>query len=188
MKAFDFDNTLYRGESSMDFALFMIRNNKKILLYLPIIFGNAIKYKLCLVDRRKLEDTINKYLKIIVRSRKEIEDLVKEFWKKHSDRLDTRMLSLISPEDVIISAGPRFLLEGVRDRLGTSDIICSEVDLDRKEIEYFNFKDNKVRKFRELYGNEPIECFYTDSYNDQAVMDISERVFLVKKGRIREIK
>lgn len=34
MKEFDFDNTLYRGESSLDFSLYMIRTNKKILPYL----------------------------------------------------------------------------------------------------------------------------------------------------------
>ena len=54
MKAFDFDNTLYRGESSLDFSLYMIRTHKKILLYLPVIMVNTISYKLCLVDREKL--------------------------------------------------------------------------------------------------------------------------------------
>ena len=61
-------------------------------------------------------------------------------------------------------------------------------DLDKKEITHFNFKDNKVKKFRELYGDAKIDSFYTDSYNDRAVMDISEKVFLVKNGKIRRIK
>ena len=69
MKVFDFDNTLYRGESSLDFSLFMIRANKRILLYLPVIASNTIRYKLCLVDRQELGDSINKYMKIIVRSK-----------------------------------------------------------------------------------------------------------------------
>ena len=188
MKAFDFDNTLYCGESSLDFSLFMIKSHKKILLYLPIILGNAVKYKLCLVDRRKLEDTINKYLKIIIRDRQEIEGLVTHFWKKHSSRLDPKMLRLITPEDVIITAGPDFLLNGIRSLLNTQNIISSKVDLDKKEIIHFNFKDYKVKRFRKLYGNTRIECFYTDSYNDRALMEISDRVCLVKKGRILEIK
>ena len=37
MIVFDFDNTLYRGESSVDFALFMIRYNPRIILWLPKI-------------------------------------------------------------------------------------------------------------------------------------------------------
>lgn len=145
MKVFDFDNTLYRGESSLDFSLYMIRTNKKILLYLPVILTNTVKYKLCLVDREE-------------------------------------------PDDLIITAGPSFLLDGIRDRLGTQNIIASEVDLDKREITHFNFKDNKVKKFRELYGDAKIDSFYTDSYNDRAVMDISEKVFLVKNGKIRRIK
>ena len=188
MKAFDFDNTLYRGESSLDFSLYMIRTNRKILLYLPVILTNTVKYKLCLVDRDKLGETISKYMKIIIRSKSEILRLVEEFWKTHADRLDAGMLRRVGPDDLIITAGPGFLLEGIRDRLGTQNIISSEVDLDKKEITHFNFKDNKVRRFRELYADAKIDSFYTDSYNDRAVMDISEKVFLVKKGKIKRIK
>ena len=188
MKAFDFDNTLYRGESSLDFSLYMIRTNKKILLYLPVILTNTIKYKLCLVDREELGDTINKYMKILIRDKRELLSLVGKFWKMHADRLNADMLRRVGPDDLIITAGPSFLLDGIRDRLGTQNIIASEVDLDKKEITHFNLKENKVRRFRELYGDVRIKSFYTDSYNDQAVMDISDMVFLVKKGKIKRIK
>lgn len=188
MKAFDFDNTIYCGESSLDFSLYMIRTHKKILLYLPVIMANAIRYKLCLVDKEKLGAEINKYMKLIIRDKREIRHLVKTFWQTHADRLDTDMLRRIGPDDLIITAGPDFLLDGIKDRLGTQNIISSVVDLDRIEILHFNFKDNKVSRFRELYGNTRIDAFYTDSYNDQALMEISDKVFLVKKGRIKRIQ
>ena len=188
MKAFDFDNTIYRGESSLDFSLYMIRTHKKILLYLPVIMANAIRYKLCLVDKEKLGAEINKYMKLIIRDKREIRRLVKTFWQTHADRLDTDMLRRIGPDDLIITAGPDFLLDGIRDRLGTQNIISSEVDLDRIEILHLNFKDNKVSRLRELYGNTRIDAFYTDSYNDRALMEISDKVFLVKKGKIKRIQ
>ncbi len=188
MKAFDFDNTLYRGESSLDFSLYMIRTHKKILLYLPVIMANTIRYKLCLVDKEKLGAEINKYMKLIIRDKREIIHLVKTFWQTHADRLDTDMLRRVGTDDLIITAGPDFLLDGIRDRLGTQNIISSVVDLDRIEILHFNFKDNKVSRFRELYGNTGIDAFYTDSYNDRALMEISDKVFLVKKGRIKRIQ
>ena len=188
MKVFDFDNTLYRGESSLDFSLYMIRRNRKILLYLPVILSNAVRYKLCLVGKEELERTINDYMKILIRSREEILSLVDGFWASHAQRLDRRMLALIGPEDVIVTAGPSFLLNGIRDRLGTEHILSSEVDLDRREILHFNFKDNKVTKFREIYGRQKIDCFYTDSYNDKAMMDISKRVYIVKNGKVRRVK
>lgn len=188
MKVFDFDNTLYRGESSLDFSLYMIRTHKKILLYLPVIMANTISYKLCLVDKDKLGAEISKYMKLIIRDKHEIRRLVKTFWQTHADRLDTDMLRRVKPNDLIITAGPDFLLDGIRDRLGTQNIISSEVDLDRIEILHFNFKDNKVSRFRELYGDAKIDAFYTDSYNDRALMEISEKVFLVKKGKIKRIQ
>ena len=188
MKVFDFDNTLYRGESSLDFSLYMIRTHKKILLYLPVIMANTISYKLCLVDKDKLGAEISKYMKLIIRDKHEIRRLVRTFWQTHANRLDADMLKRIGPNDLIITAGPDFLLDGIRDRLGTQNIISSIVDLDRIEILHFNFKDNKVSRFRELYGDAKINAFYTDSYNDRALMEISDKVFLVKKGKIKRIQ
>ena len=188
MRVFDFDNTLYRGESSLDFTLFMIRADKRILLYLPVIASNTIRYKLCLADKQELEDSINKYLRIIVRSKQQMMDLVTSFWASHCINLDQRMIARVRPGDIIITAGPDFLLDGIKDRLHTENIISSVVDLDRKEIVHFNFKDNKVRRFRELYGDREIDSFYTDSYNDQAMMDISKKVYLIKTGKGKRIK
>ena len=188
MKVFDFDNTLYHGESSLDFYFFMVRDNPRTLRCLPVVLWNTVKYKLCIVDKERLEKTINSCLRQIIRDRKSVERLVAGFWPKYGHKLDEKMLRLIGEDDLILSAGPRFLLDGIRDRLKTRNIICTEVDLDRREIVFFNFKDNKMKRFRELYGDQKIDSFFTDSYNDKAMMDISEKVFIVKKGKIRQIR
>lgn len=188
IKVFDFDNTIYKGESSFDLVIFMIKNNKKILLYLPSIFINMIKYKLCMVDKEKLIKKINNYMKVMIMDQDELNALVKKFWKKKIHKLDRNMLRRIKREDVIITAGPDFLIHGIKKLLNTSNIISSEVDAEKIEVKYFNFGDNKVKKYKELYGNKRISCLYTDSYNDKALMDISDRVYIVKKGRLKLIK
>ena len=188
MKVFDFDNTLYHGESSLDFYFFMVRDNHRILRCLPVILWNTVKYKLCIVDRERLEKTINSCLKVMIKDRQSVERLIASFWPKYEHKLDKKMLRLVGKEDLIFSAGPRFLLDGIRERLGTRNIICTEVDLDCREIVFFNFKDNKMKRFQEQFGNQKIDTFFTDSYNDKAMMEISEKVFIVKKGRISQIK
>ena len=45
-----------------------------------------------------------------------------------------------------------------------------------------------MKRFREQYGDQKIDSFYTDSYNDKAMMEISEKVFIVKKGKTRQIR
>ncbi len=188
MKVFDFDNTLYRGESAVDLAIYMIRNNRRVILYLPKIFYNLIKYKLCLVDKRKMVRAVDDFLKNVIRSREELFGAVEGFWAEYGRKLDRAMLKRIDSDDVIISAGPDFLLYGINELLGTENIICSRIDSRRMRVKYLNFGDNKVRRYRSLYGDKPIDCFYTDSYNDKALMDISDRVYIVKKGRLKRVK
>lgn len=188
IKVFDFDNTIYRGESSIDFALYTMRYNKRILLFLPDLLWNLVSYKLCIVSREKLEMRINDAIKVIVRDREELLRLARGFWLRNSHKLDEHILRLIDDNDLIITAGPFFLIDAIKHRLNTHNLICSEVDWERVEVSYFNFGDNKVRRYRELYGEKKIDRFYTDSFNDKAMMDISERVFIVRNGNIKCIK
>lgn len=188
MKVFDFDNTLYHGESAVDLAIYMIRNNKKIILYLPKIFYNLARYKLCLVDKRKVVRAINDFMQNVLSGSDELLGAVEGFWAKNSHKLDRSMLKRINADDVIITAGPDFLLKGISGLLNTDNIISSSIDAESMKVKYLNFGNNKVKRYKALYGSKRIDCFYTDSYNDRALMDISEKVFLVKNGRLRRIK
>ena len=82
MKVFDFDNTLYHGESAVDLSLFMIKNNRRIILYLPKIFINLIKYKLCIVRKEKMVRAINDFMRNALRDKNKIYEAVEGFWGK----------------------------------------------------------------------------------------------------------
>ena len=189
MKVFDFDNTIYRGESSVDFSFFMIRHNRKIIRYIPTILISLIGYKLVLLKKEKLEEIINDFFAVVLKGTESPPVFVNQFWETHACKLNERILQLIEPDDIIISASPVFLLYGIRGKLNTDKIIGTEVDLAQKKITWFNFGDNKVRRYRELYGDKKIDAFYTDSENDKNMMEISQEVFIVKKGKpVREKK
>ena len=182
MKVFDFDNTLYRGESSASLAFYMIRHNKKIIKYVPMILFTLAGYKLCLLEKERFESIINNFIAGVLDETDSIYGFVDQFWETHSDRLYEDMLKLIEPGDVIITASPTDFIAGISDRLNTKNIIGTEIDLEQKKITWFNFRDNKVKRYKELYGDRMIDVFYTDSYNDLAMMEISREVYIVKKG------
>lgn len=182
MKVFDFDNTIYRGESSVDFSFYMIRHNKKILRYVPTILFSLAGYKLCLLKKEKLEAIINNFFEGVLDGTESPPVFVKPFWETHACRLNEKILKLIEPDDVIISASPIFLIDGIREKLNTEKIIGTEVDLQQKKVTWFNFGDNKVKRYKALYGDRQIDAFYTDSNNDKDLMGISREVFIVKKG------
>lgn len=188
MKVFDFDNTLYKGESSVDLALYMIRNNKRIILYLPKIFYTLLKYKLCILNKEKTIEAINAFMKSTLSGSEELLGAVEGFWNRNRCKLDLNMLRRIRQEDVIITAGPDFLINGIKDMLNTENILCSTIDTEKMEVGYLNFGSSKVKAYKKKYGSKRIDTFYTDSYNDKALMKISDRVFMVKNGRLKRIK
>ena len=49
------------------------------------------------------------------------------------------------------------------------------------KLEFLCFRENKVKAFKERYPNAVVEEFYTDSYNDKPLMEISKKTYLVKK-------
>ncbi len=166
----------------------MIRSNRKIIFWLPKIFWNLLQYKLCLVKKDNMEAQIDRFLQSCLPEPENLRRLVRQFWKLHIRKLDSGMISRINPEDVIITAGPAFLLLPIRKQLGTANLLCSEVDLSRKRVLYLNFSDHKVQRYRERFGQTPVKAFYTDSYNDRAMMQIAEKVYLVQKGNVRRIR
>ena len=69
MQAFDFDNTLYKGESTFDFALFVIKKNKRLIKHLPGILRALGAYKLCLWDEEKFLRELEKYTKVFLENK-----------------------------------------------------------------------------------------------------------------------
>ena len=154
------------------------------MLYVPKILFSLAGYKLCLISKPKLEAIVNEFLEFVMDGTVRFEDFVEPFWATHSHKLNRKILKRIKRDDIIISASPSFLLDGISGSVKTTRIIGSEVDFDIKRVTGFNFGDNKVKRFRELYGDRSIDVFYTDSFNDKDMMKISKEVYIVKKGKI----
>ena len=89
MRAFDFDNTIYDGESVFDFYLFSIRYNPRVAKYIPIVFFNLFKYKLGKTTMQDLEQAVKKYSRDYLDSFDNKEELVSIFWDKPIDEFYT---------------------------------------------------------------------------------------------------
>lgn len=83
MRVFDFDNTIYKGESVFDFYLFSIRYNPAVAKYVPIVFFNLIKYKLGKTTMQDLEKAVKKYASSYLNAFDNKEEIIRAFWDKH---------------------------------------------------------------------------------------------------------
>ncbi len=183
MNAFDFDNTIYKGESSFDFFLFLLKKKPSLAKYLPWIIWKAIIYKSGKLPESALWEATDRMGKAMT----EVGDLnllAREFWNQNRHKIKAFYRGMQQPDDVIVSASPRFLLEPICEELGIEHLVCSEFDVKTGKLIFANFREKKIQAFREAFPEAKIEKFYTDSVNDEAFLRIATEGFMVKGNAI----
>ena len=186
MRVFDFDNTIYNGESSVDFFMFLLSKKKYYTRYLPLTIYTLALYKANVLSLDYVQNVANKYAHEIAKNGKYSEKLIQEFWKLNNHKLKRHFLEKINEEDVIITASPNVLINEIKDKLKTKNIICSKLDIKTGKLKFLCMGKNKVKAFKYMYPNTTIDEFYTDSMNDSPLIDISNKTFLVKGNQIIE--
>lgn len=189
MRVFDFDNTIYDGESGFDLFLYYLKKDTKgVAKYAPKFIECFLKYKAHSITidevKTKYAAYIRAYLKKIDNISKDFED----FWNKNEKNVKSFYYKIKRDDDVILSACPICLLEIMTKRLGLNNVIGSEFNIETGEIGEICYNENKVNMFRKVYGDVEIDEFYTDSISDKPIMDISKNVFLVNGDKIIKIK
>ena len=188
MNVYDFDNTIYNGESSVHFFFFCIKHKFALIRFIPLIITKLVKYKLCLISEEELTKYVEKYASDFFFHFKNLDELVSDFWDKHMKNIKDFYLKQKQPDDVILSASFSFLLEDVASRLGVNNLACSVLDKETKKITRLCYKENKVEIFRSLYPKCDEITFYTDSMNDKAMIDFAKHAYFVKGNEIKRIK
>ena len=193
MRVFDFDGTIYDGESLFDLYLYSARHDPKVFRYIAPVLRYAVKYKLGRATLEQMEYGVGKmtegYLTELSRSKRvaSVEQLVDDFW----DRYYARIKPWYQPEsdDVILTASFGLTVGKSCRRLGVRNLVASEVDVGTMKVTYLNFSTNKAKRFRELYGPDVvIDEFYTDSKFDQPMIDMARHAFMVKGNTITQVK
>ena len=190
MRVFDFDNTIYDGESGLDLFLHFLRlDTKGVFKYIPKFFKGFIKYKNGVIT---IDEVINKYGTFL----KEYcagfaDDMEKEFvrfWDLNEHKIKEFYRDIHKADDIIVSACPESLLKIMCDRLGINNYICSKVNFSTGDIQQICYKDKKVALFKEKYGDAQIDEFYTDSVSDLPMIEMSRNAYMVSGDQIRIIK
>ena len=176
INAYDFDETIYDGDSSVDFYFYSLKRNKKVLLQLPVQAWGALLYLLKITDKTRMKERIFSYLKRI----DNVDDYIKDFWSTHQKNIKKWYLDQQEKTDVIISASPEFLLKPLEKTMHFT-VIASKVD---KKTGLFSSKNchdyEKIRRYEELH-KEKIKKFYTDSIKaDKAMLEYAKEGYVVK--------
>ena len=189
MNVYDFDNTIYNGESCFDLFLFYLRRRPSLLFLLPKVAYAFAKYKRGKVT---VDDFLSVYAPQVEQKLRDIPDIegdMRAFWDTHEHKIKPFYAEIRRPDDVLITAGPDFSVREICRRLSIDNYLASRVNLDTGKIEHFNLRERKIEAFRERYPDAEIDDFYTDSpENDRFLIELSRRAYCVKGNRITQIK
>ena len=177
MNVYDFDGTIYKGDSTADFYLFLIRRHPGLMSGLPAFAAAAVKKKLGKIDLTQMKDQFYTFIPRV----RSMDGELALFWETHMKNIMAWYLLQRRPDDVIISASPEFLLRIPAERLGWERLIASPVDPVTGRYQGVNCKgEEKVRRFREHYPDGHIDGFYSDSWSDLPLAKLADSAYLIK--------
>ncbi|MBR1408183.1 MAG: haloacid dehalogenase-like hydrolase [Clostridia bacterium] len=186
---FDFDGTIYDGDSTVDFLKYVF-SRKPFLLFciLPHLFVTALKavsgrFSLtgfksglfsCLARHISLEEEANRFWEL----EKTKSKLGSWFWKRERRR-----------PVVIASASPDFELKAAARILLPDLLVCTRCDPATGRLIGENCKSSeKIRRIREEWGEYIVHAMYTDDVRaDGPLLALAEEKYLVCHGKVSRI-
>lgn len=185
INAYDFDGTIYDGDSSVDFYLYCLRKKPLILVYAPIQLFGVLMYILKIKNKDYMKQKIFIYLRML----KTTEEYVDNFWKSHRKKIKEWYNKQKKESDVIISASPEFLLKPL-EKDYKFHVIATIVDKNTGKFLSKNCHDyEKIKRYEKEYKNIKIKEFYSDSIKaDKAMLEYAKKGYVVEKNNITEYK
>lgn len=181
MNVFDFDGTLYRGDSTLDFWLYSLAQCPTCLRSLPHQLISMARYTTRQVDKDTLKEQFYTFLQFLP----DTSLMVKDFWKRARRNLRFDVLSCASKGDLVVSASPEFLLLEICSQYGWK-LVASKVNPQTGKLLSANCHGKeKVFRLRAAGYPEYFDQGYTDSFHDEPLMRLCAAPFLVRKHDIR---
>jgi phosphoserine phosphatase len=182
MNVYDFDGTIYDGDSAIDFYKYCVKKDARLLRYLPAQLLGFLGYAFKRTDTTRMKQIFYSYFRGV----EDMDRRVSDFWDIHMGKIQAWYLARKRPDDIVISASPSFLLhEACVKRLEIRTLIASEVDRHSGECLGANCRgEEKVRRLRNVLPNAVIDEMYSDSKADLPLMRIAKAAYFVKRGHI----
>lgn len=177
MKVFDFDKTIYSGDSTLDFYFFCLKRKPTIIRFFPKQVMGYLLHTIRKVTTEQFKEAFFCFLPALDHP----ENIVETFWDKKIERIKPWYLEQSHPDDLVISASPFFLISPACRRLKIAEPIATSMEIATGKIHGANCKGvEKVRRLREQCGSGKIDTFFSDSLSDSPLADIAQHAFIVK--------
>lgn len=183
---YDFDKTIFNGESGTYFYLFELRRHPRFLLYFPWHLINLIGFLVGIVPTEKFKEVFYSPLKSV-----DVEKETTLFWQKYAHRINPYFVNRDSSvKTIVCSASPVFQIKPICDKLGVDLIVATEFDPKTGKAIGKNCKDDeKIERMKKQAAEYTIRDVYTDNLkSDGPLLTLATRnKYHVVKGKVTKI-
>lgn len=148
MNVYDFDNTIFRGESGVSIFFFYLKRDLKLLKKIPWGLQLIIRYK---TGRMTMEQVLDTYSGFIVEYGQSIPNFEKdmeEFWDLNEHKIKPFYLKQQRDDDLIISACPDVILDEIMKRLNIKNYIATETEEGTMRLINFCYREKKSKPLK----------------------------------------
>ena len=182
MNIYDFDKTIYDGDSTAAFVKYCAaRSLGAYRAVLPALWAFFL-YVIGIYTKTRFKERMYGFLRYI----RDIDKMVSDFWDTHEGNIFPYYTARKREDDIIISASPEFLLAPICQRLGVR-LIASRVDKHTGKYTGENcWGEEKVKRLIAEYGITHCDEFFSDSKSDQPLASIADRAYIVRGGELTD--
>ena len=182
MNVYDFDDTIYNGDTNKDIIKYGLKKYPKITIKALLRARKINKeYKRNLVVFERVKEEMLSFIFEIPNYPKFINDFVKE----HMKNIKPWYLRNKSEHDIILSASYQLWISVFARELGVKNVIATKTDSNGKIIGHNCKNTEKVRRLQEMVPDlSNINIAYGDSSNDIPVLDIAKNAFVVEGNKL----
>lgn len=195
LSLYDFDGTIYNGDSLIDFWKYTVNKKMLGLIFVPYQFFNAVLYIMRLISAESLKK--NLLIQVLLFDNDGLRKHIESFWKVHEVKINPWVRDFLKEDKrnklttICISASPSFILRPISELLSFDVLIATDFLIENGKQTNRLFTPNckskeKVARLKNWAENTGktfvVEKVYTDSEDDAPLYCMAKQSYWVKNG------
>ena len=178
MNVYDFDKTIYDGDSTQRFLTYLVRRHPKLILKLPALVWDAALFGLGVRAKQAFKERM---FGLFFPGVRDIESCLADFWDHNMARVKKWYGAVQREDDLVITASPVEIVRPCCARLGIKNLMGSPVDMKTGKYTGANCHgEEKVRRFLKEYPGCTVENFYSDSHSDDPMARVARKAVMIR--------
>ena len=175
MNGYDFDDTILKGNSMCRFSLFCALRLPYLILFVPVLIVAFVLRALRILNKNRYLHMISLFVALVPHAEK----FAVKFWDKNFKHIKRWYLDQRRDDDIVISASPQFLVGEACRRLGVRCVATQLSPVSARLRGKHVYGDVKVEEYKRIFGDAPLETYYSDSLSDTPMFKLASRGYFV---------